>query len=539
MKRFFMVVFLMLCMMASSAFAEERVMNIDVSKDFVTVSGNLSDKRAGYLVGIRIKKEGAEEYSYIEQKKTEKGGAYEFIFVPKNDNGNFQMYVYFPDEDVTVEKRFAYYSPKVIEEMIEQLNSSETIEEIESLAVDNGIAFGISDELLDEYNDKELLPEVILNYLTDGGQFSTKEEIVTFAEKTLHIDKVNGAMGEDILPYLEEIVDAYTFSLISDFEDIAKGDILKRLEAGKKYNNLNSFEDKIREAVVLGVIESINGYGDAEKIIKNTTEYTGISLEKFSKISNKSAVLKSVTGKNYNSFEELKGEFDRSVEKFSGSNGSGSGGKSGGGSGSGGGYLVPVKVEGEKNKTEETDKNEKTIGFSDIDSTHWAWGYINNMYLKGIINGKSDSIFEPEGLITREEFVKMLVLSAGYSTDDAESEFLDVSKSEWYYPYVSAAKKNGIINGISEDTFGVGAPIKRQDMFVIIYRTMLKKEGKLEGLNGQLPFDDAEDVSEYAEKALETVYRLNLLNGNNNLCNPHKNATRAEAAKVLSEALTE
>ena len=200
---------------------------------------------------------------------------------------------------------------------------------------------------------------------------------------------------------------------------------------------------------------------------------------------------------------------------------------------------MPVKLEEDNEKKEEIQDTEKKVEFLDIDSTHWAWEYINKMYQKGVINGKSEKLFDPEGLVTREEFVKMLVIAAGYSIENAESGFSDVSKIAWYYPYVSIAKKNGIINGVTEEVFGVGAPIKRQDMFVIIYRTMLKKEGKSEGLNGQLPFDDAEEVSEYAKKALETMYRMNILSGSNNLCNPNKNATRAEATKVLCEALAE
>ena len=45
-----------------------------------------------------------------------------------------------------------------------------------------------------------------------------------------------------------------------------------------------------------------------------------------------------------------------------------------------------------------------------------------------------------------------------------------------YSKYIMAAKNEGIINGISENKFGTGSNITREDMAVIVYN-ILKKNG--------------------------------------------------------------
>ena len=67
----------------------------------------------------------------------------------------------------------------------------------------------------------------------------------------------------------------------------------------------------------------------------------------------------------------------------------------------------------------------------------------------------------------------------------------------WYYSYVAAANKLGIVNGISEQEFGIGAPITRQDLCVIAHRIMQIKNIRAE-LDDSIEFEDADEISEYA-----------------------------------------
>lgn len=52
--------------------------------------------------------------------------------------------------------------------------------------------------------------------------------------------------------------------------------------------------------------------------------------------------------------------------------------------------------------------------FTDVAADHWATGYINLASQQGIVNGKGNGIFDPEGNVTYAEAVKMLVVALGY-----------------------------------------------------------------------------------------------------------------------------
>lgn len=52
--------------------------------------------------------------------------------------------------------------------------------------------------------------------------------------------------------------------------------------------------------------------------------------------------------------------------------------------------------------------------FSDVKASHWAFGSISYAAGKGYVNGTSKTTFEPERLITGQEFVKILLSAMGY-----------------------------------------------------------------------------------------------------------------------------
>jgi len=47
--------------------------------------------------------------------------------------------------------------------------------------------------------------------------------------------------------------------------------------------------------------------------------------------------------------------------------------------------------------------------FTDIDNTHWAFSYVDDLSTKGVINGYEDGTFRPNGSVTRAEFIKLMV----------------------------------------------------------------------------------------------------------------------------------
>lgn len=168
------------------------------------------------------------------------------------------------------------------------------------------------------------------------------------------------------------------------------------------------------------------------------------------------------------------------------------------------------------------------------DANGWGKTYIEALFNRGIISGKGVGIFEPDAQITREEFVKLAVELFDLTDKSLTSDFKDVAADAWYAPYIASAKYHGIVNGISADSFGVGAPITRQDMCKILYGMLVKME-LLDGAEGaQLPFNDTAMIADYAVSPVSTLVSLGIISGDDlGNFNPRSNATRQEAAKLI------
>ena len=140
--------------------------------------------------------------------------------------------------------------------------------------------------------------------------------------------------------------------------------------------------------------------------------------------------------------------------------------------------------------------------------------------------------FNPNSYVTREEFVKMIVNAAGIQLVADGEGFADVDSSAWYAPYVYAAKANGIVNGTGANTFGIGSPISRQDMSVII-NNIINIDADIS--TNRDTFKDDANIADYAYESVYSMKSLGILNGyDSGEFNPRGQLTRAEAAKVIA-----
>lgn len=213
------------------------------------------------------------------------------------------------------------------------------------------------------------------------------------------------------------------------------------------------------------------------------------------------------------------------------------GGTSSGGSGGGGGGSIYIGDNSssafpETNTTVQTPVASSGKLFEDVEKTDWFYAYVLDLMNENIINGDDNNRFNPNNYVTREEFVKMIVNASGIELAANGKGFIDVNSSAWYAPYVYAAKNNGIVNGTSANTFGVGSPISRQDMSVII-NNIIDIDADI-STNRDI-FKDDSSISAYAYEAVYSMKALGILNGyENGEFNPQGKLTRAEAAKVIA-----
>lgn len=94
-----------------------------------------------------------------------------------------------------------------------------------------------------------------------------------------------------------------------------------------------------------------------------------------------------------------------------------------------------------------------------------------------IVDGYEDGTFRPDNLVNRAEALKILSLAArldGTEPGAGTSTFYDVTDTDWFSSYVSAAAARGIVGGYGDGTFRAGSFITRAEAAKIVYLTMLQ-----------------------------------------------------------------
>lgn len=177
--------------------------------------------------------------------------------------------------------------------------------------------------------------------------------------------------------------------------------------------------------------------------------------------------------------------------------------------------------------------------FTDVAEDAWYHDYVYDLVYRGVVNGMTATTYEPEGKLTRAQFVKLLACSLAdaetLKTYEGKHPFKD-SEGHWAEAYIAWAKDKGIVEGVSATEFDPEAPITREQMATIFGRYALKQGIELpKDAAPAQSFPDADKISEYAREFVELMRIAGILNGyEDGTFRPQGNATRAEAAKLFS-----
>ena len=328
-----------------------------------------------------------------------------------------------------------------------------------------------------------------------------------------------------------------------------------------KETTFNAFSAAINEKSVVTAINSQVSYGEVQEIFESNLEFLGYTEEEYDELCSNTDSLEKVYMKlldcGFEKSSEISAAFETAIDEVGEEaeddepSYSGGGGFSGGGGGGGGGISfssvalpsinaepqnVPAEVAPEE-VPEEAPSEETPTVFGDLENAAWAKASIENLYAKGIINGKAENVFAPYDNVKREEFVKMIVVAFGIEAGEAEVAFDDVPKTAWYHEYVTAAVNAGIITGVDESKFGTETNISRQDMAVIADRVLKKLYGEYNTAEAT-EFADGEETAAYAKDAVSALAANGVITGDNGNFMPKDNATRAQCAVVIDRLIT-
>lgn len=187
----------------------------------------------------------------------------------------------------------------------------------------------------------------------------------------------------------------------------------------------------------------------------------------------------------------------------------------------------------ETQDTTQSQQNLDTVPFTDIIG-HWANDFISQLYrmkFNGVrvVDGRSPTLFVPEGNLNRAEAVKIGLLAFGYNSDANDaSDFKDVDQTAWYAHYLGTAEKLGFIAADAKGKFYPAKSITRIDALTM-YLKMAKKSGPAAAAS----FTDIDQNSDYAPCVNYAFANGVVVGRSPTLFVPLGTITRAEISKII------
>ncbi|MCL2843074.1 MAG: S-layer homology domain-containing protein [Oscillospiraceae bacterium] len=178
--------------------------------------------------------------------------------------------------------------------------------------------------------------------------------------------------------------------------------------------------------------------------------------------------------------------------------------------------------------------------FTDI-AGHWAHEAIGFMVEGGFMEGTSATTFEPNALFSRAMAVTILYRMAEEPPVQSATVFTDVAPGRWYSDAVAWAYSSGVVQGIGDGRFAPAVNITRQEMATILHRFASAQGYDVAVASSvTLDFPDANLINDWAVGAMRWAVQNGVMRGTDlGELNPRSNATRAEAATVLTRFVRE
>lgn len=178
--------------------------------------------------------------------------------------------------------------------------------------------------------------------------------------------------------------------------------------------------------------------------------------------------------------------------------------------------------------------------FEDI-SAHKNQPAIEALIARGIINGMGDDSFAPNETMTRAQFATIVVKALGLPPESSRV-FADVPTTAWYAPYIGSAYKYDIVNGRSATTFDPNGIITRQEAAAMVARAAEKcgmdiELETYEILNALAQFGDYMTVKEWARESVAFCYSEDILDQSDMNIEPERPILRCEIAQMLYNML--
>lgn len=168
-------------------------------------------------------------------------------------------------------------------------------------------------------------------------------------------------------------------------------------------------------------------------------------------------------------------------------------------------------------------------------------GAIEALASREIINGMGDDSFAPNATMTRAQYATIVVKALGL-TPKANGKFADVAANAWYAEYVGAANTYGLVNGVSDTEFNPEGTITRQEAAVMTVRAarlcgLDAAMSEAEQNDTLCDYMDYRSIASWAKEAMAFCYANELLDTSDMNAEPTREILRGEVAEMLYRML--
>ena len=144
--------------------------------------------------------------------------------------------------------------------------------------------------------------------------------------------------------------------------------------------------------------------------------------------------------------------------------------------------------------------------FSDVSADKWYNNAVSTLSHMGVIGGYADGTFRPDAPISRAEFAKIAVSFTQNNGSAVYNYFTDVKTTDWFAPYVTAAKDAGLIEGYSDGSFKPESKITRAEACAIVNRTLGRKPSKAHmKISDRIDWPDVQTTDWFYEAIMEAT----------------------------------
>jgi len=175
-----------------------------------------------------------------------------------------------------------------------------------------------------------------------------------------------------------------------------------------------------------------------------------------------------------------------------------------------------------------------TVRFTDVSENNWYYEAVKYVSQNNIMNGTSDTIFNPSTDMTRAMLVTVLYRLEGKPNVSGTNSFTDVKDGQWYTSAIIWASENSIVSGYGGGLFGTNDSITREQMAALLYNYARYKGYNLTATSDLTAYSDTSSISNWAQTAMKWANYKGLINGvSSNKLVPAGEATRAQVATIL------